>query len=1042
MNDRKLDRLFDLYRRKGDTTALARIFDAAAPELLGLAVHLVRDVGEGEDLVQQTFLTAIEKAQRYDAKRRLIPWLVGIMVRHAHELRRKRARVEQLPLPERTAPDGPVESAADGEFTEALERALESLPQHVSAVLEPYLLRGERAVDIARASGKSAGTVRVQIRRGLDELRRALPPGLALGAAALVGGRSLADVRVHVLERASRVAPAPSASPLLSLGLSSKLFAVVLLALASAALWWSGQRTLEPHMERAVGVEQPLAREAELAQATVSAPQRNEDRRAPAGSTVVEQAEPMPHAEVRGQLNLPSGEPAVGAELTLSGWDRDAAHGPLPKWEQLTATTNDEGRFLFRFSPPRGHGVQYLALAARYPDLVQLDWEGLDARAGARIDLQARTFTKAGAVLAQIISKDGTVLVEGWSVYADASGSPGASLAHGKLDPASQAFLIEGLPAGEVSVSASHRFGGRVEPTMFTVGPDLESFAVLHYTGPKLDEQLIVRVALPRWTLGMTGDHAPHLEDAAGEVRYPTRRKGRSKFIFERLEPGPYSLRLDLPPFEPWSQSGVLPGQYIEVRPRSAATVHLKVIDARTRALLSPDELWGELPDEARSRTRFELSEGQRQADGTLVFDDMPPATFSLVARVAGYSEAGVEVPASGAGEQRNVTLQLSKSRTLTGRVMLSDGRTPARGVKVSRTPGAACGWTSAGPTWVGGHKIPPIAASTRTDSEGRFRFEGLSVGEHSLSAELGRWLSVSRTVEWPSGAGDELLLVLPPSGSLEGKLLLPEERSLSELSLLIDLRDHPDRRRLNLFSTMLGGELGEDGSFHIGPLPLGTVSLAYSCGDDLRSPYRIGLQFELGEVTIRAEETAHVEFDERGHFPGRIEVRVYSDGVLLRRGALSVGDETRSTTRALDPSGVTVFADAAPGLWELAYLTPGAAWASRIPYPVQVVAGQTSTVELHVALHGRRVVCVDAGSGEPLRETHIRWRYEPVGMSSSGGGGSLRTDDEGLLSLSLPEGVVRFYGEVSSGWDAPHAEVFWPAGNGELRVELPGGGR
>ncbi len=257
MRDRKLDRLFDRFRHKGDTSALARVFDATAPELLGLATHLVRDVGEGEDLLQQTFLTAIEKADRYDADRRLVPWLVGILVRHAHEARRRRSRPEGEPLPELVGGEDPEGSAEESELTDSVKDALGRLPASYRDVLEPYLLHGERAVDIARSCGKSPGTVRVQIRRGLDELRRTLPAGLAAGSGVLLGGRTLADVRGAVLEHASRISAhgtatgvtavtstsLVSSSSLLGGLVMSTKFAIVAFALSLLTLFgWLVQR--------------------------------------------------------------------------------------------------------------------------------------------------------------------------------------------------------------------------------------------------------------------------------------------------------------------------------------------------------------------------------------------------------------------------------------------------------------------------------------------------------------------------------------------------------------------------------------------------------------------------------------------------------------------------------------------------------------------------------------------------------------------------------------------------------------------------------
>jgi DNA-directed RNA polymerase specialized sigma24 family protein len=84
--------LFERFRRSGDTGALGRVFDETAPRLLQLAVHFVGDLGAAEDLVQATFVTAIERASTFDASRPLESWLAGILANHARDLRRDAQR--------------------------------------------------------------------------------------------------------------------------------------------------------------------------------------------------------------------------------------------------------------------------------------------------------------------------------------------------------------------------------------------------------------------------------------------------------------------------------------------------------------------------------------------------------------------------------------------------------------------------------------------------------------------------------------------------------------------------------------------------------------------------------------------------------------------------------------------------------------------------------------------------------------------------------------------------------------------------------------
>ena len=69
MFDRTVDQAFRRFRRTGDPASLARVFDRTAPELWRLARHVASGEAAAEDLVQATFLTAIESAEDHDGRR-------------------------------------------------------------------------------------------------------------------------------------------------------------------------------------------------------------------------------------------------------------------------------------------------------------------------------------------------------------------------------------------------------------------------------------------------------------------------------------------------------------------------------------------------------------------------------------------------------------------------------------------------------------------------------------------------------------------------------------------------------------------------------------------------------------------------------------------------------------------------------------------------------------------------------------------------------------------------------------------------------------
>ncbi len=208
MQTGEIEALFARFRDEGDVAALGDVFDRAAPELLRLATHLAGDVAEAEDLVQGTFLVAIERARAYDASRPLLPWLVGILTRRATRVLRGRARRPDAERVRSAEAVDPAREAERTELAEELHRALATCPDTYRPVLEAHLVEGRRSVEIASDLGRAPGTVRMQLMRGLELLRRALPAGLAGGALVELGGRGLAAVRESVLDRA-RAGPGP-----------------------------------------------------------------------------------------------------------------------------------------------------------------------------------------------------------------------------------------------------------------------------------------------------------------------------------------------------------------------------------------------------------------------------------------------------------------------------------------------------------------------------------------------------------------------------------------------------------------------------------------------------------------------------------------------------------------------------------------------------------------------------------------------------------------------------------------------------------------
>jgi RNA polymerase sigma factor (sigma-70 family) len=197
---------FVRWRATGDLQALARVFDLVGQELLLVACHVAARGVEPEDLVQDTFLTAIQRADRFDAERALEPWLVGILVNVARSARRRGVREHSgIELPNAAQPGDASDAAAASELAHELHAAIAFLPVPQREVVTLHLVHGMTPTEIAHASSRPVGTVKSWISRSLDEVRRRLPAGYAAALGSLLRGMQRMDeLRALVLDAAGR----------------------------------------------------------------------------------------------------------------------------------------------------------------------------------------------------------------------------------------------------------------------------------------------------------------------------------------------------------------------------------------------------------------------------------------------------------------------------------------------------------------------------------------------------------------------------------------------------------------------------------------------------------------------------------------------------------------------------------------------------------------------------------------------------------------------------------------------------------------------
>ena len=151
------------------------LFRRFAPGLRRFLRGVLRDRDQAEDALQQTFVTATEKAQMAEPDH-LKGWLYKVAFRHALATRR-RAEVEQRVLadpsvgPSASLATDPAQDAIDQEKLAWLRGELAALPAPQREVMRLRLRESLTFAEIARRLDCPLGTVLTRARLAMERLR-------------------------------------------------------------------------------------------------------------------------------------------------------------------------------------------------------------------------------------------------------------------------------------------------------------------------------------------------------------------------------------------------------------------------------------------------------------------------------------------------------------------------------------------------------------------------------------------------------------------------------------------------------------------------------------------------------------------------------------------------------------------------------------------------------------------------------------------------------------------------------------------------------
>jgi RNA polymerase sigma-70 factor, ECF subfamily len=175
------DLLVRLQRR--EPQALADLYDRYGGMVFRLIVRMVRDGGIAEDLVQETFLRAWNRAAGLDPERGAAgPWLLAVARNRAIDYLRAHGRRANntVELNETEHPGLFVrfpDEALNLDMARKVNHALEGLTAQQREAIELAYFEGMSQTEIAERMGQPLGTVKSWMRRAMQQMREHLESG-------------------------------------------------------------------------------------------------------------------------------------------------------------------------------------------------------------------------------------------------------------------------------------------------------------------------------------------------------------------------------------------------------------------------------------------------------------------------------------------------------------------------------------------------------------------------------------------------------------------------------------------------------------------------------------------------------------------------------------------------------------------------------------------------------------------------------------------------------------------------------------------------
>lgn len=166
-----------LLRRiqSGDQEAMSVLFDRYGTMVYSVALRVLKDAGEAEDVMQEIFVQVWKNPGAFvSGKGSLGGWLVVVARNRSIDMIRRRRPTEQVELFALPSSTNLAREAERNSLLGKIRAVMGSLPEEQRKSVELAFFEGLSHSEIAEKTGDPLGTVKTRIRLALTTIRKAL----------------------------------------------------------------------------------------------------------------------------------------------------------------------------------------------------------------------------------------------------------------------------------------------------------------------------------------------------------------------------------------------------------------------------------------------------------------------------------------------------------------------------------------------------------------------------------------------------------------------------------------------------------------------------------------------------------------------------------------------------------------------------------------------------------------------------------------------------------------------------------------------------